>query len=205
MRGIKAGACVAVLVMVGTAYGSTRPAGEAGAGAAAAEAPRLHDRTPTSHQWDRPAGRYTLETTLARAKADGALPFDVPVPRITASPAFVHVADPAKVPADRRSLFIAYRFPTGPEFPADGRVVLSVVKTDATPATLRTMADQNTPAEAYVMVDVAGQQALLIQNDEGTVGWVLVVRDGFMYALGGPALSPAAAVKYAALLVPLGA
>lgn len=202
MRGIKVGACVALLVMAGTAYGSTRPAGELRAGTATVEAPTLPDRGPKSHQWDRPAGRYTLETTLARAKADGALPFDVPLPRLVGSPAFVHVADPATVPADRRSLFISYRFPVGPEFPTDGRVVLSVVKTDATAATLRAMADQNTPAEAYVMVDVAGQQALLIQNDEGTVGTVIAVRDGFMYALGGPALSPAAAVKYAALLVP---
>lgn len=151
--------------------------------------------------WDNPGGAAARRTTLAAAKRDGALPFDVPRPAVGMEPVTVQVADPAKVPARARSLYLVYRFPTGPEFPEDGRLVVSVEQTTATVRTLRDMAEHNQPADGYEMVQVAGREALLIQDADHRIGHVVYIADGVRYSVTGPAVSPAAAVKYAGMIV----
>lgn len=153
--------------------------------------------------WERPGGALAKTTTLERAKADGQLPFDIPPLRMPGRPAVVVVADPLAVPAPMRSVYVMYRMPRSADFPEDGRIALIMKPTESTAQTLRDMAAHNKPEGSHVLVTIRNAEVLLVQNEQRSSGYVTYSKDGVLYKVVGPRLTPAAARKYAELLLPI--
>ncbi len=148
--------------------------------------------------WDKPF-RDGVGTTTAGAKTAGALTFQPRPPRFAEPPVSILVTNPATTPLDQRAVAFVYRFPTGTDFPTDGRVVVTQTATDLTVANLEaTVADPPGPPENFRMIDLAGQPALLIQGDG--VGRVRFIRNRVMFDITGPAVSPAVVSQLATQL-----
>lgn len=148
--------------------------------------------------WDRPF-KDGLQTTTSDARTAGQLSFAPQLPHFVQSPVRIQVTDPAATPQDQRAVAFVYRFPTGVNYPTDGRVVVTQTATDQTVANLdTTVEDPPGPPENFRMIDVAGQRALLITGDG--VGRVRFIRSGVMFDITGPAVSPTVVSKLAELL-----
>lgn len=145
--------------------------------------------------WDKPFFDGP-QTSVAGARTAGRLPFLPSLPRLPRPPVRIQVTNPGTTPPEQRAVAIVYRFPIGPDFPTDGRVVVEESATGQTVAGLEaTVEDPPGPAEDFRMIDVAGERALLSQH--GGVGRVTFIRHGVTFDITGPAVSPAMAVRLA--------
>ncbi len=149
--------------------------------------------------WDLPLDAAKL-ATVGTARALGKLPFAPVVPSFGLAPQVVQVSDPARVVAADRSVAFVYRFPTGPDFPTNGRVLVKESTATMTNETLRaTAADPaGSAAVKFRMIRVGSTPALLTTSSGA--GRVQFVRDGVEYDVTGPAVSPAEVQRLAALV-----
>lgn len=140
--------------------------------------------------WDDPEG---LDTNLSQAAATGQLGFPVADPRLGRDPDLVRVSDPSSTPSRNRELIMLFRFPQGsPEFPTDGRVLLTESLADIDASTLQNMAADTAwgPEAVFQLVTFPGGTGLVMSNTNMNVGRVWLLRGGLKYDLTGPALSP---------------
>lgn len=148
--------------------------------------------------WDLPLDVAQL-ATVGTARTAGQLPFAPVVPRFGLLPQVVQVSDPARVVAADRSVAFVYRFPTGPDFPTNGRVLVKESTATMTTETLRAIAADpaGSAAVTFRMIRVGSTPALLTTTHG--VGRVQFVRAGVEYDVTGPAVSPAEVQRLAAL------
>lgn len=149
---------------------------------------------PPQVLWDNPDPDGVV-TDLTHAAEAGHLPFPVADPGFGRPPALVKVSNPVSVPAARRLLSMAYRFPTGtPEFPTDGRLTLYISPTDISIESLIDSALVQDPDVSYELLQVPGGVARLSRSTQGSLGSLLMVRNGLKYDIHGPAI-PAATIR----------
>jgi hypothetical protein len=142
--------------------------------------------------WSHPlaAGRASSRT---EARAAGRLGFDPIVPSWSVREKAVEVSDPAVDPA-HAAVALVYEFPTGPDFPADGRVTVVETPTDQTDTDLATMVESN-GAEHFHLIQVNGRPAVLIEANG--IGRVRLLRHGVVIDITGPATTPDTVVRLA--------
>lgn len=149
--------------------------------------------------WDGPA-TDARETSLTAIQAGGALPFQVQKPKFGIDPRSVEVSQ-AGVPPDATFLILRYRFSDPNGFNGDTRVVVEERPTNL-PSDWYTsvLADPPGRPQDFSTVSVSGARALVNVSPDGTTARVGFIRNGVMFDLSGPAVSPAKAVELAAQL-----
>lgn len=146
-----------------------------------------------SINWDNPMGGTGIITDFAHAQASGGLPFSPVRPNFDAPPVRVSVSDPAEtLPSETHFLTAVYKFPAGsPGFGEDGRVLVMERDTTLTSDDLKqVLADPPGPASGFQLIDLQGVPGLLITNADKSIGRVEFIRDGVMFDVTGPSLSP---------------
>lgn len=143
--------------------------------------------------WAHPLTRG-VASSRANAKAQGRLVFDPIVPAWEVSEKGTDVTDPAVGDPAHAAVAFYYEFPTGSDFPADGRISVMEAPTDQTEADLATMAESN-GAEHFHMIVVNDRPALLIEANG--IGRVRLIRHGVVIDVTGPAAPPATVVRLA--------
>jgi hypothetical protein len=128
------------------------------------------------------------------ARAQGRLAFDPVVPDWPVSESGVEVSDPATADPAHAAVAFVYEFPTGPDFPTDGRISVIQAPTDQTDADLRTMVESNGPGH-FRLVTVSGRPAVLIEADG--IGRVRLIQSGVVIDITGPAAPPETVVRLA--------
>lgn len=188
------------LIILLAACGTVRykPAGSSGEHHSARAPVALQDTAPPDGgpaiNWDNPIPDGAV-VALSHARSAGALSFSPTAPGFGRAPVTVEVANPAMWHA----VAFVYHFPTGPDFPVDGRVRVLEMETTVTQADLLAVASNPPgPASDFSVITISGHQALLVQGNG--VGRVQFIRNGIEYDVTGPAVSPAEAEKLAALL-----
>lgn len=148
--------------------------------------------------WDHPIVGG-LAATSVDAAAIGGLSINPHVPSFGRAPVFVQVTDPAKYGQAQRGVAYVFHFPASAAFPRDGRVRVLEQTAPDDPSYLQDIA-ANPPGDPgdFSMITVNGVPALLVQANG--IGRVQFIRDGILYDITGPAVSPAEAIKLAGLL-----
>jgi hypothetical protein len=138
-----------------------------------------------------------MPASRAHARAQGRLSFDPIVPTWAVPESAVYVSDPARIPAEHAAVAFVYDFGTGPDFPADGKVVMVQRRTDESEASFDEIARTNGPDHFHVIV-VNGRPALLVEADG--IGRVRIIRNGVLVDITGPATPPESVVRLASAL-----
>ncbi len=147
--------------------------------------------------WDKPLASG-LEVSVEQARLVGQLSFEPVVPDFTVEETSVVVSDPTLEAVELRAVAFVYDFPSGPDFPEDGRVHVLEGTTNA-PQDLFSqivaghvgLADE----ENYDLVTIGGEDALFIHTD--MIGRVRFARNGVFFDVIGPALPPDTALALA--------
>lgn len=149
--------------------------------------------------WDGPA-TDARTTSLTAVQAGGVLPFQVKKPDFGIDPVLVESSQ-AGVPPDATFLILRYRFSDPNGFNGDTRVVVEERPTNL-PSDWYTsvLADPPGRPQDFSTVSVSGARALVNVSPDGTTARVGFIRNGVMFDLSGPAVSPAKAVELAAQL-----
>lgn len=135
--------------------------------------------------WDRPIPDGTVVSTIDEAVQVGKLTFTPLLPNFGVLPVSIEVADPTEFQATA----FMYNFPLSAEFPTDGHVrVLESKALISQQALLNVVSNPPGPAEDFKVVQIAGQDALLVQGNG--VGRVQFIRDGIQFDVTGPEISP---------------
>lgn len=148
-------------------------------------------RTTFETRWDDPtAGEGGVLTNEAELPplAERAIGQAVSAPALGTSPRLIRVSG---TPTNMGTVAVVYDFGTADGFPTDGRVRVLITAAGIDAAELDRMAAGIYPGMSYDRFSIGNGQALLMSANG--IGRVLMLRDGLMYDLTGPALPPATA------------
>jgi len=184
----------ALMTATGCGSGGVAGVGAAPAGPAAppSELP-VRPRPPRQVDWDHPLAA-SVPSSRSQARAHAQLSFDPIVPAWAVPESAVYVSDRSRIPPEHRSVAFVYTFPTGPDFPTNGRVVMVQRRTDETEASFDEIVRTN-GSDNFRVIDVKGKPALLVEANG--IGRVRMIRNGVLVDITGPATPPASVVKLA--------
>lgn len=158
-------------------------------GATTIDAPRI--------DWDAPLAN-PLPADQTTAKSVGQLAIDPQMPRLDRPPAGIQVTDPRFADPEMRGIAYVYDFPKTPANPS-GRVVVIETPTDQTVQIFVGIAHNRqgrvTPTSGCRLIQVASETALLTYGSN--VGRVSFIRNGVMYDVTGPTITPQLAEEMA--------
>jgi hypothetical protein len=146
--------------------------------------------------WDHPLVSG-IPSTRALAKTQGRLAFDPIVPAWDVRESAVEVTNPSGRDPAHASVAFLYDFPTGADFPTDGRLVVIQTPTELTETDLARIAESN-GAEHFRVIDINGRPALLVEADG--IGRVRIIRGGVAIDITGPAAPPETVIRLATTL-----
>jgi hypothetical protein len=159
------------------------------------EAPEINWDRPSRDGLDIAAGQVA---NAAAIRQTGSLSFTPIVPKFSTPPTLVQVT-PASLAVELREVAFVYRFPLGPDFPTDGRVMV-LEKGHMTPSSIVTMEqsiEEMFPGQATLITIGAGITAMLKTSKDGR-GEVQMSMPGDVWVdIIGPAIPTATAVKMA--------
>lgn len=187
------GAALVGVLLATSACGRGDVAGIAHEGGAASRPPSPPAPPPRKIDWDRPLGASVASRRL-HAKSQGRLSFDPIVPRWSVPESAVWVSDVARIPVEHRAVAFVYTFPTGPDFPTNGQVVMLQRRTEETEASFEEIVRTN-GEDQFRVIQIAGRPALLVEADG--IGRVRMIRNGVLIDITGPASPPESVVRLA--------
>ena len=138
--------------------------------------------------------------SVAAIAAASPLSFRPLLPTLGGKVTRVQVSNPKIVAPQDRAIGVVLRFPTGADFPVDGRVFIEQTATTDTEASLDADAATNSlPAGVMHLVQLGTQNGLMIEANG--IGRVAFIKSGVRYDLTGPAVSPRMALQLARALL----
>ena len=188
-----------VLMMFSAACGVQTSRGEVVPQSARVDAPH-HANTPNV-DWNAPLTEAVDATpSVAGVAAASPLSFRPLLPTLGGKVIRVQVSNPKLVALQDRALVVVLRFPTGADFPVDGRVSIEETATTDTQASLDADAAANSlPAGVMHLVQLGAQNGVMIEARG--IGRVAFINSGVRYDLTGPAVSPLLALQLARALL----
>jgi len=107
------------------------------------------------------------------------------------------VSDASRIPTEHASVALVYKFPTGPDFPQNGHVVMVQRRTDETEASFDEIVRTN-GSDNFRVIEVNGRPALMVEANG--IGRIRVIRNGVLIDITGPATPPESMVELATQL-----
>ena len=143
--------------------------------------------------WDRPLAA-SVRASRSEARGVGQLSFDPLIPSWSVRESAVYVSDASRIAPEHAAVALVYTFPTGPDFPSNGQVVMVQRRTDETEASFDEIVRSN-GSDNFRVIQINGHPALLVEADG--IGRVRVIRGGVLIDITGPATPSASVVKLA--------